>query len=275
MILSPSFSIFRRGSRTYFYSSLFFPSQARQDIFCLYAFVRVVDDAIDQPQSDIKAYKDLKKAYQMGMKGQFITHPVVADFIRLKQKHGLEDDWIEAFFAAMEMDIQTKRYETMADVIDYMYGSAEIIGLCMAKILNLPTESYTYARKLGRAMQYINFIRDIHEDEVLNRLYFPREELDRYGLQSLALEHIKSKQNQFFQFIANQIETYRQWQTEAEKGYSFIPKKYLVPIKTAADMYAWTASRILNDPIIIYHEKIKPGRILLAQTLLKNTLTLR
>ncbi|MGE4453850.1 MAG: hypothetical protein AB7D92_04890 [Sphaerochaeta sp.] len=53
---------------------------------------------------------------------------------------------------------------------------------------------------------------------------------------------------------------YQGWQKEAEKGYSYIPRRYRIPIMTAADMYCWTASEIAKDPFIVFHRQVKPPK---------------
>lgn len=127
----------------------------------------------------------------------------------------------------------------------------------MAKILNLPPEAYMYARLQGRAMQYINFIRDVEEDRQLGRVYLP---LADSGITSLEHRHALIERDAFTDFIHVQIGRYRQWQAEAKKGFRYIPVRYLIPIKTASDMYSWTARKIELDPFIIYYTKVKPRR---------------
>ena len=60
-------------------------------------------------------------------------------------------------------------------------------------------------------------------------------------------------------FVAKQLETYNVWQKEAEKGFSYIPYRYLISIKTASDMYNWTAREIKKDPFVVYKKKLKPS----------------
>ena len=64
----------------------------------------------------------------------------------------------------------------------------------------------------------------------------------------------------------NQVARYLEWQTEARKGYRFIPRRYRIPIKTASDMYSWTASRIARDPFVVFRRQVKPakGRVILS-----------
>ena len=114
-----------------------------------------------------------------------------------------------------------------------MYGSAEVVGMMMANIMGLPRESFECARYLGRAMQYINFIRDIREDLALGRQYLPQSDLRKCGIESLDYEYVKNHKAGFNEFIRSQIDYYEQWQRVAETGFTYIPKRYFIPIKTA------------------------------------------
>ncbi|BAM70896.1 truncated phytoene synthase [Methanothermobacter sp. CaT2] len=174
----------------------------------------------------------------------------------------------------MEMDITVSSYRTMADLEEYLLGSSEVVGLFMASIMGLDTDSYPHARYLGRAMQYVNFIRDIAEDVELGRLYFPLTELERFDLESLDLSEIRGREDNFRSFLRAQIDIYRDWQRRAEEGYRYIPYRYLVPIKTAADMYLWTSRIIERDPLIVYRRKVKPSRGRVVSGALLNMLRL-
>ena len=180
---------------------------------------------------------------------------VIDSVIDLKERKSFQDDWITSFLSSMENDLIKKTYVTLDEVKRYMYGSAEVIGLFMAKIIGLPTESYRYARLLARAMQYINFIRDIKEDIALGRTYLAQELMELGGLENLTYDHVRSHPEPYSQFIRGEIKRYCHWQQEAEHRYRSIPKRHLIPIKTSAEMYKWTAHQIFKDPFIVYEKK--------------------
>jgi phytoene synthase len=121
-------------------------------------------------------------------------------------------------------------------------------------------------------MQYINFIRDIQEDLNLGRIYLPFEDLEQFNLKTLTYDHVIQHPQDFEDFIAQQIERYHAWQVGAEQGFHFIPKKYRIPIKTASEMYKWTAHQILNNPYKIYQEKIKPSILKILLNAAYNTI---
>ena len=270
MINKTFYSIFQQGSRTYFYSSLFFPTFVKKDVFELYGFVRKADNFVDSIPQNKRGFYQFKDTYYRAVNGEEVNDIVIDSFVKLQQEKGFEQEWVDSFLASMEMDLTKKKYSTLADTLGYIYGSAEVIGLMMAKILKLPSESYPYAQYLGRSMQYINFIRDISEDVTLGRCYLPSFEMKRYGLESLDYSYTQQHPDQFIEFVRSQIKRYCFWQQTAEQGYHFIPKRYLISIKTASEMYHWTAEQIYKNPFIVYDWKVKPLIIKILTTTLIN-----
>ncbi len=264
-------NIFKNGSTTYYWSSRFFPKGVRDDVFKLYSFVRVVDDFVDQVPSDIKNFEYIEKRWKTIKKDlstgkvatpldDSVSERVLANIAYIVHRHGCDPEWVDAFLQSMRWDVQKHQYRALKDTVAYMYGSAEVIGLFMARILNLPEEALESARLQGRAMQYINFLRDIAEDNALGRCYFSASEYKKYGLKNLSEEEAREKPKMFTDFIHAQLLRYASWQTEANKGFVYIPKRLRVPLQTAVDMYNWTAQQIKEDPIIVFEQKVKPRK---------------
>lgn len=250
--------IFRNGSNTYYFSSRFFPPQVRRDVYALYGFVRVADNLVDDQPVDPQQFHHFRSLYTKSFSsGEPCGDEVIDAFIELQKRKRFDPSWTEAFLDSMEHDLSESTCETLEDVLTYIYGSAEVIGLFMARIMDLDEASFPYAAMLGRAMQYINFIRDIAEDNELGRRYLPL--LDT-SLVSLKEEEAKKNPEAFSAFIRKEIERYQGWQKEAEKGYAYIPRRYRIPIMTAADMYCWTASQIAKDPLVVFERQVKPPK---------------
>lgn len=259
MVDSTLYSIFKKGSKTYFYSTLFFPRKVKDDVFRLYSFVRMADNFVDSIPQDRQGFYEFRRKYHAAMEGTPADDVVIDSFVELSNRKGFDHSWTEAFLLSMEMDLYKSRYESIDELSVYLYGSAEVIGLFMARILDLPKEAYPHARVLGRAMQFINFIRDINEDVGLGRVYFPQDELMMFGLKDVTLEHAKANPDSFRWFVRFQVRRYREWMKEAERGYAYIPRKSLMPIKTASDMYGFTAWRINRMPFVVFKKKVKPS----------------
>jgi phytoene synthase len=273
MIDQTIYSIFKGGSKTYFYSTLFFPKNVREDVFVLYSFLRKADDYVDSIPQDTEGFYSFKKKYYHGINGSKTGDIVVDSFVNLIKRKNIDTNWVDSFLASMELDITNSTYETMKDLRVYLYGSSEVVGLFMAKILDLSPDSYENARYLGRAMQYLNFIRDIPEDIELGRTYFPQSDLELFNIESLDEECVRKREENFNAFVRKQLNTYYSWQKEAESGFSYIPFRYLVPIKTASDLYKWTGLQIKKHPHVVYRKKVKPSFLNIISKVLFNSVS--
>lgn len=174
----------------------------------------------------------------------------------------------------MKSDLYKRNFQTQKEVDKYMYGSAEVIGLMMSKIMKLPKISYPYAKMLGKAMQFANFIRDIEVDNKMKRSYIPLKDLKKFGLRKVNKKTVKNYPDRFRNLIDYECSKYIKWQNEAEKGFKYIPKRFLIPIKTASDMYKWTIEKIINNPMIIFEKQVKPSPVRVVLTIIKNALSL-
>jgi phytoene synthase len=264
--------IFRKGSKTYFNSSLFFPSDVRNDVFALYAFVRVADNYVDSVPQEGERFYAFRNAYRAARKGGSSGDTIIDSFVELERRLEFPPDWADGFFHSMELDLTKNVYATVEESLEYVYGSAEVIGLFMSRIMRLDSSSDHAARMLGRSMQFINFIRDIDEDNGLGRIYLPIGETD---LNDLMPATVQKRPDEFVRFLTAQLDRYRKWQAAAEGGYRHIPHRYLIAIKTAADMYNWTAAQIAADPIVVYDRKVKPSRGRILRGVIANVLSSR
>ncbi len=268
------YEIFKKGSKTYFYNSIFFPAKVRDDVFILYSFVRVADnlvDAVPQRKDDFcKFQEDFCRSWD----GEVIGDEVLDCFTNLAHRKKFEKDWVEAFLHSMELDLTKSTYDTLAEVEEYIYGSAEVVGLMMSKVLGVDEGFFKHARSLGKAMQYINFIRDIEEDNHLGRRYLPTEEIEKAGLRGLKFKEIENDKDAFRRFIRSQLDRYEIWQTEAEKGFNGLERRYRIPVMNASDMYNWTAGKIRKDPMVVYRKKVKPSKVRIVGNLIGKKLSI-
>jgi phytoene synthase len=249
--------VFRSGSTTYFNSSLFFPPRIRERVFTLYAFVRVADNYVDAVPQQAEEFRSFRRRCKAARAGKPADDAIIDPFLKLSGECGFDPAWTDAFLDSMEADLSKQNYDTLDETLTYVYGSAEVIGLFMARIMELPEQAYPAAAMLGRAMQYINFIRDIAEDTSLGRRYLP---LNGASPRIVTADYARKNPGEFSAFIGGHLALYRLWQKEAVAGYRFIPRRYRVPVKTAADMYWWTAGRIAARPLVVFDQKVKPSR---------------
>lgn len=270
--------IFKRGSTTYYWASKFFPSDVRRDVFDLYSFVRLADDYVDQVPSDSDGFYRLRRMWLEAQKDIMLStkkspddtpdERAIKNIVRLQTERGIKKQWVDEFLNSIQSDIVFKRKETLEGALHYTHGSAEVVGLMMCKVMDLPLSAQETAGLQGRAMQWLNFIRDVEEDNQLGRQYFPAEDLQRFNLKDLSYETAQAQPEDFSAFIRFQIDRYRTWQKEAEEGYRYIPKRLLVPIRTAAKLYLWTSDQIEKDPLVVFRKKVRPSKLRIAWQIL-------
>jgi phytoene synthase len=263
------FTRFYKGSKRYFFSAIGFPANIREDVSKVYNFCRLVDDSIDEPDKTEHSFDEIRSDYYQALKTENASIPLVHEFVRIKKEKGIKDEWVEALFESMLMDKNGQIYENLEDTLKYTYGVAEVIGLFMCRVLDLPEEAHKTASYLGRSAQWINFIRDINEDIVLGRQYFPKSDLRKFNLENLEYSTVIRQPDDFKQFMNLQFDRFEEWLVMGEKGYIFIPKKYKMPIQYATRLDKWKFKEIKKDPFVIYLRKVDPGNFEFIVYLLK------
>ncbi len=261
--------IFLKGSKTYYNSSRIFPKAVRKDVFTLYAFVRVSDNLVDDVPPEPEEFRAFRQRWRNALAGTPAGDMVIDPFVELGKRVGFDPQWTEDFLTAMESDLDHKPCNTVEDVLKYTWGSAEVIGLFMIRILGLPEAARETAGLMGRSMQFINFLRDVDEDFRLGRRYLP---LANTGLPGLTPQLAKEHEAEFCTFMRGQTSLYSQWQHGAQLGYGYLPWRFRLAVKTASDLYNWTAEVIMRDPMEVWRRKIKPSKVRIFLTFVGNLL---
>ncbi len=153
----------------------------RQAIYNIYGFVRVADEIVDSfegyPKEEL--LNRFEGEYQYAIEIGISTNPVINAFQKTVKEYNIEAKLVESFLKSMRADLNKQVYENQEEIDEYIYGSADVVGLmCLKVFVKGDQEKYLNlkkpAMKLGSAFQKVNFLRDLNEDfENLNRSYFP------------------------------------------------------------------------------------------------------
>lgn len=159
----------------------------RQDIYNIYGFVRFADEIVDTFHDYNKEElfelfeKDLKKA----LNDKISLNPILNSFQHTVHKYNIPMEMIDAFMKSMRLDLHKNEYKTFDEYNEYIYGSADVVGLmCLKVFVNGDDKKFNElkhsAMRLGSAFQKVNFLRDLKADfEELNRTYFPNTDLSK------------------------------------------------------------------------------------------------
>lgn len=164
----------------------------RQDIYNIYGFVRFADEIVDTFHDYDKEalFDQFSTNLDLALMQKISLNPVLNAFQNTVHKYEIPRELIDAFMKSMKMDLYKSVYETQEDYKEYIYGSADVVGLmCLKVFVNgnqaLYDELKDSAMRLGSAFQKVNFLRDLKADfENLNRTYFPDTDLNHLDEES-------------------------------------------------------------------------------------------
>ena len=153
----------------------------RRDIYNIYGFVRFADEIVDSFHDYDKKelFKDFSVDLDKALKNKIHLNPILNSFQHTFHKYDIDISLVNAFMKSMKMDLSKKKYSTVKEFKEYIYGSADVVGLMCLKVFvqgnqKLYLSLKENAMSLGSAFQKVNFLRDLKADkEDLNRSYFP------------------------------------------------------------------------------------------------------
>jgi len=159
----------------------------RQDIYNIYGFVRFADEIVDTFHDYNKEllFDLFEKDLQAALENKISLNPILNSFQHTVHKYHIPNTLIQAFMKSMKMDLVKTKYNTFAEYNEYIYGSADVVGLmCLKVFVNGNDAKFNElehsAMRLGSAFQKVNFLRDLKADyEYLNRTYFPNTDLSK------------------------------------------------------------------------------------------------
>jgi len=229
--------------KTYYLATLLLPKEKRPFVHALYGFARYADEIVDDLESSLSIDEKANalKVWGDGIladlrKGQSKDH-IGRALIDTVNRFAIPIEHFEAFLHSMTMDLSVTEYQTYEDLLEYVYGSAAVIGLQMVPILgSTDPRAYEAAQKLGIAFQLANFIRDVDEDLERGRVYLPIQELAEHGV-SWQMLNGRVLTPQIRSALQAQIKRVRALQKESEFGISLLDASSRPCIEAASELY--------------------------------------
>jgi phytoene synthase len=159
----------------------------RQDIYNIYGFVRFADEIVDtfHEYNKEELFNLFENNLDHALTNKISLNPILNSFQHTVNKYQIPNDLIDAFMKSMKLDLFKTSYNTTEEYKEYIYGSADVVGLmCLKVFVNGNQEQYNQlkvsAMSLGSAFQKVNFLRDLKSDyEDLSRTYFPNTDLNQ------------------------------------------------------------------------------------------------
>ncbi|HET6503324.1 MAG TPA: phytoene/squalene synthase family protein [Amycolatopsis sp.] len=257
-----------RHGKTFFLATRLLPARARAATHALYGFARLADDLVDSPapDSDPAAALDvLERRLDKLFAGDPQHEPVFLALADTVRRYGIDRALFEAFLRSMRMDLTVTEYATFADLAEYTYGSAGVIGLQMLPVLGTvgpAAEAEPGARALGEAFQLTNFLRDIGEDLDRGRIYLPVTELAAFGVDRELLVWCRSRRRTdprvraaLAAAVARTHAVYRR----AEHGIALLSKDSRPCVATASVLYREILDKIVERDYDVLTHRVRVG----------------
>ena len=249
--------------KTYYLATLLLPPAKRPFVHALYGFARYADEIVDDLNSKLT---DQEKALELKTWGNQVlkdigngtsSDHIGRALVDTVKRFDIPIAHFEAFLHSMTMDLTVSEYETFEDLMEYVYGSASVIGLEMVPILGSTSpEALAAAEKLGTAFQLANFIRDVDEDLDRGRIYLPISELKAHGVTHEML-HERILTPQIKSALQEQISRVRRLQAEAAPGIKLLSPESQACIEAASELYCGIVDEVEKIDFQIFEKRAK------------------
>ena len=249
--------------KTYYLATLLLPPGKRPFVHALYGFARYADEIVDDLASTLTI--DEKEAALRRWSDQLLddlskgasSDHIGAALVDTVRRFNIPLEHFRAFLHSMAMDISISRYESYPELMEYVYGSAAVIGLEMVPILGtLSDDAYPAAEKLGVAFQLANFVRDVDEDLDRGRIYLPLDELRSFNV-SQEMLHARRLTPEIREALRFNIDRVRQLQREATPGIALLAPESRACIEAASELYCGIVDEVEKIDYQIFDKRAK------------------
>ena len=250
----------RRYGTTYYWSTHLLPPVKRHHVHALYGFCRYADDIVDDlgstatPAERQAALADFGDRFFVDLARGASDDVVLKAVVHTVKAFDIDPDCFRRFLRSMALDFTVEAYETFEDLLDYMDGSAAVIGEMMLPILE-PTspDAYVHARDLGIAFQLSNFWRDVAEDLDRGRVYVPQEDLRKFGADPWKREATP----EWCDLMAFEIARTRRYYESADLGIPMLPPTSARCIRGARMLYSGILDEIEKAGYDVFARRVR------------------
>lgn len=250
----------KKGSKTFYFASRYMSRELRDSFYAVYAFCRHTDNLVDDNERNPKLQRTLIRewrqqfleAYEKG----YSTNPILNSFVFTMKRYGIPLHYPLELIRGVRSDITKKEYSNFSQLRKYCFRVASVVGIMLTYVMGVGdiAKAKKYAIKLGIAMQLTNILRDVGEDARLGRVYFPKDELARFGLKIKDILLLR-KTSRLIDFLKFQIRRARRYYREAIKGIAMLHKEVRPVISLAFSLYREILKVIEENGYEVYQKR--------------------
>ncbi|HEY9086163.1 MAG TPA: squalene/phytoene synthase family protein [Candidatus Tyrphobacter sp.] len=244
-------AITRTEAKNFYWGFISLPSEQRIAIYALYAFAREIDDEVDdQSRSRDNLSERLtaqRERVRRCMRGDY-TDPVMHVLSRAVDRFGIPENELQGLIDGVEMDIEPREYATWEELRGYCNLVAAVVGRMCVRIFGYrDPQALDRAEELGVALQLINVLRDVREDAAMGRIYLPREDRERFGIDAHVLRD-GERNAAWHALVAFEAARALELYATGLEVVQYIPRRAGVCVRSMAGIYRGILEKILADP---------------------------
>ncbi|MCF7548335.1 phytoene/squalene synthase family protein [Pseudonocardia sp. WMMC193] len=254
--------------RTYFLATRLLTPDRRPAIHALYGFARYADDIVDTlgALDPAEGLDELGLALVAAFEGGPSEVPVITAVADTVSRYGIDRRLFAPFLTSMRQDTHVTSYATMAELDEYMFGSAAVIGLQVLPVLGTVSpdaaEAAEPAAALGRAFQLTNFLRDVGEDLDRGRVYLPQDELGAFGVDRDLLVWCRTRRRvdpRVRRALAHLVARTRAIYRRAAPGIPMLAPESRDCVRTAFTLYGGILDEIVAADYDVLYRRVRVG----------------
>ena len=223
--------ICRRHAKSFYFASHFLPAAKRYHAYAVYAFCRLLDDAVDEAADDASRLEQLIEFDELldgAYDGRSPDEPIERDkalraFAVTVMQCRIPKQLFLDLAEGCRMDLTVSRYADWPALEKYCYHVAGVVGVIMCHVFDLHDDAaHGRAIAMGNAMQLTNILRDVKEDLERGRIYLPQDDMARFGVTEGALAGDRVDES-FVSLMKFEIDRARSLYADGGKGLAMIP----------------------------------------------------
>ncbi len=217
-------------ARNFYFSFVTLSPERKAAMCAVYAFMRYSDDVSDEAAADSSKADRMRawrQALDRALAGDYGDSRILPAFHDTVRRYQIPSHYFHELIDGTEMDLTKKRYETFAELHQYCYRVASIVGFVCIHVWGFDAaggKTLEYAEACGLAFQLTNILRDVKEDAERDRIYLPQEDLRRFGVTEADLKR---------SVINDNFRALMQFEAERARGYYEQAQKLFPLIHTA------------------------------------------
>jgi phytoene synthase len=252
----------RAASTNFYYAFLTLPPDKRSAIYAVYAFCRLCDDIVDEPERRATAPEELR-ATRAKLSGAYTGEadgPIWTALSDAQRRFGISESHLADVIAGCEMDLTQNRYATFSDLEQYCRRVAGAVGLVVIEVCGYSDpHAVQHAIDLGIGMQLTNIVRDLAEDARNGRVYLPQDEMLRFEYSEAEL-FAGEINGQFRALMQYQCVRARRYFASGEKLFPYLDRRTRACPETVYRVYRGLLDRTEAAGYDVFSRRITLSR---------------